>query len=62
MLKHFIRAERTGNWNLHVVTVGQMLNLFAATGHLIMQKVPDFMYKICKNFMLNIPGSTEISL
>ena len=34
ILKHFIRAERTGNWNLHVVTVGQMLNLFAATGHI----------------------------
>ena len=34
ILKHFIRAERTGDWNLHVVTVGQMLNLFAATGHI----------------------------
>ena len=34
ILKHFIRAERTDNWNLHVVTVGQMLNLFAATGHI----------------------------
>ena len=34
ILKHFIRAERTGNWNLHVVTVVQMLNLFAASGHI----------------------------
>ena len=34
ILKHFIRGERTGNWNLHVVTVRQILNLFAATGHI----------------------------
>ncbi len=33
-LKLFIRAERTGNWNLHLVAVGQMMNLFAATGHI----------------------------
>ncbi len=32
-LKLFIRAERTGNWNLHLVAVERMLNLFAATGH-----------------------------
>lgn len=30
--KLFIQAERTGNWNLHLVAVGQMMNLFAATG------------------------------
>ena len=33
-LKLFIRAERTGNWTLHLVAVGQMLNLFAATGYI----------------------------
>ena len=33
-LKMFIRAERTGNWCLHLVAVGKMLNLFAATGHI----------------------------
>lgn len=33
-LKLFIRAERTGNWNLHLVAVEEMLNLFAATGHI----------------------------
>jgi len=32
-VKTLIRAERTGDWNLHLVTVQQMLNLFAATGH-----------------------------
>ena len=33
-LKLFIRAERTGDWNLHLIAVTQMLNLFAATGHI----------------------------
>ena len=33
--KLFIRAERVGNWNMHIIAVGRrpMLNLFAATGH-----------------------------
>ena len=30
----FIVAERTGNWHLYLVTIEQMINLFAATGHL----------------------------
>ena len=29
-----ICAERTANWNLHLVAVGKMLNIFAATGHI----------------------------
>ena len=33
IMKNFIRAERTGDWHLHLQTVAQMLNLFAATGH-----------------------------
>jgi hypothetical protein len=33
ILKTFIRAERTGDWNLHLNTLAQMLSLFAATGH-----------------------------
>lgn len=33
ILKLFIWSERTANWNLHLVAVGKMLNLFAATGH-----------------------------
>ena len=31
--KRFIRAERTGNWSLHLQCISEMLNLFAATGH-----------------------------
>ena len=33
-LKVFIRAERLGNWNLHLIAVANMINLFAATGHI----------------------------
>ena len=33
-VKLFIRAERIGNWNLHLIAVGKMMNLFAATGHI----------------------------
>ena len=34
VVKDFIRAERTGNWSLHLQSVSNMLNLFAATGHI----------------------------
>jgi len=33
ILKTLIRAERTGDWDLHLSTVSRMLSLFAATGH-----------------------------
>lgn len=29
----FLRAERSGDWNLHLATIRQMVHLFAATGH-----------------------------
>ena len=34
VIKNFIRAERTGNWELYLQSVKSMLNLFAATGHI----------------------------
>ena len=34
IIKLFIRAERTGNWNEHLEAMRLMLNLFAATGHI----------------------------
>ena len=34
ILKQFVRAERCGDWELHLNAVEKMLNLFAATGHL----------------------------
>ena len=33
LLKTFIKAERTGNWNLHLQAVRDMLPYFAAAGH-----------------------------
>ena len=33
IVKQFLRAERTSNWKLHLHSIAQMLNLFAAAGH-----------------------------
>ena len=33
VLRMVVRAERTSDWNLHLIGVSKMLNLFAATGH-----------------------------
>ena len=33
LLKKFIKAERTGNWKLHLSTLQEMMPYFAATGH-----------------------------
>jgi hypothetical protein len=33
VVKEFIAAERTGNWQIHLKAVSDMLGLFAATGH-----------------------------
>ena len=33
VVKLFTRAERTGDWNTHLIAVNSTLNLFAATGH-----------------------------
>ena len=32
-LKLMLRAERCGDWQLHIWSISQMINLFAATGH-----------------------------
>ena len=34
LVKDFICAERTRDWNMHLNTVRKMSNLFSATGHL----------------------------
>ena len=33
IVKYFIAAERTGNWQNHLESTAKMLNLFATTGH-----------------------------
>lgn len=34
LLQHFVRAERTGYWELHLYCIRQMILHFHATGHL----------------------------
>ena len=34
IMRQFIRASRSGDWNLHLITLNKMLNLFAGTGHI----------------------------
>ena len=33
ILRKFVKAERTGNWMLHLQTVRDMLSCFVETGH-----------------------------
>ena len=33
IVKQFLRAERTSDWSLHLLSVSQMLNLLSAAGH-----------------------------
>ena len=51
-LKLFTRAGRAGNWNMHIIAVGRMLNLFAATGHLNYAKSA----RIYLQLMLELPA------
>ena len=34
IMRQYIRAARTGDWNLSLITLQKMINLFAATGHI----------------------------
>ena len=38
ILRKFLKAERTGNWRLHLESVGEMLPFFAASGHTLYAK------------------------
>ena len=51
MLKAFLRAERTSNWQLHLVSLSEMLKLFAATGHSNYAKSG----RLYLQMMLNLP-------
>lgn len=33
ILKKYLRAERTGDWNLQLISLKEMLPFFAAAGH-----------------------------
>ena len=47
VVKLFIRAERTGNWNLHLIAISKMINLFAASGHIHYAKSARIHLQIC---------------
>ena len=34
IMRKFIRAARSGDWNLNLTSLQKMINLFAATGHI----------------------------
>ncbi|CAH2098341.1 unnamed protein product [Euphydryas editha] len=38
LLKHFIEAERSGNWSLHLKTIRNMLPIFHSSGHFLYAK------------------------
>ena len=50
--KIFIRAERIGDWNLHLIAIGKMLNLFAATGHINYAKS----FQLYLQLMMQLPS------
>ena len=51
LLKLYIRAERTGNWELHLVAVKRMINLLAATEHMNYAKSA----RLYLQFMVDLP-------
>ena len=55
IIKNFIRAERTGNWELHLQSVKSMLNLFAATGHIHYAKSARLYLQNMHNLETNFP-------
>ena len=49
LLRTFIKAERTGNWNLHLRTVCDMIPYFAAAGHNLYAKSAYIYLQIMEN-------------
>ena len=54
ILKTFLRAERSGDWNLHLATIRQMVHLFAATGHTNYAKCA----RLYVEMMTNLPNTS----
>ena len=53
ILRKFIKAERTGNWELHLQAVYDMLPFFTASGHNLYTK-PAYLYL---QLMLDLPNN-----
>ena len=59
IIKMFIRAERTGNWNMHLNAAQKMLNLFAATGHMNYAKNTQLYLQLMFNLHIDHPWLYE---
>ena len=59
IIKMFIRAERTGNWNMHLNAAQKMLNLFAATGHMNYAKSTRLYLQLMFNMHIDHPWLYE---
>ena len=46
IVKTFICAERTGNWDLYLTAAANMIDPFAATGHNTMQKMLVYIFNM----------------
>ena len=55
VLKQYIRAERTSNWELHLDALRKMINLFAATGHIQYAKSAQLHLQQMRDLHINIP-------
>jgi len=57
LIKMFLRAERTGDWPLHIHTIEQMLPYFHAAGHLPYAKSTHLYLQQMKELKDKIPAS-----
>jgi hypothetical protein len=49
ILRKFMRAERTGNWTLHLEAIAELLPFMAASGHHLYTKSPRiYVQRMCK--------------
>ena len=61
ILRMFIKAERIGDWNLHLQAVHKMLPYFAAAGHNLYTKSAYKKCSICqKAIQISIPVSSMV--
>ena len=56
---NFIRAERTGNWHLHLISTSQILHLFGAIGHVNYAKSARMYLQMMLEFTGKYPDSYE---
>lgn len=51
----FIRAERSGDWNLHLVTIRKLIPFFHAAGHLNYAKSAQIYLQQMEDLHLKLP-------